>query len=82
MYPYNCLCYWYSIGDLNEEGMIKAVQMKLESTILLPSGSNAQRVQVCKGFCDSFVSGMGHTEGLRLQYYLSLSLVCKIIKFI
>lgn len=26
--------------------MTKAVQMKLEGTILLPSGSNAQRVQV------------------------------------
>lgn len=33
-------------GEITEEEFNKAVQMKLENTILLPSGSNAQRVQV------------------------------------
>ena len=33
-------------GGLEEEEFMKAVQMKLENTILLPGGSYAQRVQV------------------------------------
>ncbi|GMH37163.1 hypothetical protein BSKO_05036 [Bryopsis sp. KO-2023] len=33
-------------GEVTEEEFNKAVQMKLENTILLPSGSNGQRVQV------------------------------------
>lgn len=33
-------------SDLEEEELMKAIQMKLENTILLPGGSYAQRVQV------------------------------------